>query len=250
MQEEKDILIHPRRGKKEKPVPETGLLLVNPDEAEKNHLQLRNSGAEPRFLFNSALSVDEKQGFFIAGPSIGAPMAVMTMEKLIALGGKRIILFGWCGAISDTMHVGDVLLPDGAVAGEGTSRYYVGEDEIKPSEKLHSELLRLFEKGPLPVKKGRCWSTDAIYRESRQELVRLRKERGVAAVDMEFSALCSVAVLRKIEFAAVLVVSDELWHTSWKPGFSSGVFKRNCRETVALLIEKFLTGRGVDDAEF
>jgi len=46
----------------------------------------------------------------------------------------------------------------------------------------------------------------------------------VVAVDMEFSALCAVACFRNIEFAAVLIVSDELWGKTWRPGFSSNVF--------------------------
>ena len=32
-----------------------------------------------------------------AGPFLGAPQAVMGMEKIIALGAKRIWVWGWCG---------------------------------------------------------------------------------------------------------------------------------------------------------
>ena len=55
--------------------------------------------------------MNESQGYFIAGPAIGAPMAVMTMEKLIALGARRIFLFGWCGSMRDSLGIGDLLLP-------------------------------------------------------------------------------------------------------------------------------------------
>ena len=51
-------------------------------------------------------------------------MAALTMEKLIALGARQIILFGWCGAIAPNLHVGDILVPARALSGEGTSRYY------------------------------------------------------------------------------------------------------------------------------
>ena len=238
--EEADILIHPRRGKKEQVIPEAGLLVVNPAEAENAHLFVRNGGGESRFLFNSGLSVDHKKGFFVAGPSIGAPMAVMTMEKLIVLGAKRIILFGWCGAISEKRAVGDVILPDGAIAGEGTSQYYAESGEISPSQKLQSELAHFFRGNNFPTETGKIWSTDAIYRESRQELFSLRDEKNVVGVDMEFSALCSVAQLRKIKFGAVLVVSDELYHARWKPGFSTASFQKNRKDAIGLLLEKFL----------
>ena len=53
------------------------------------------------FLFNSNLQVipagEKTKEIFIAGPAVGAPMAVMTLEKLIALGANRVIVSGWCG---------------------------------------------------------------------------------------------------------------------------------------------------------
>jgi len=238
--EDADILIHPRRGKKERVIPEAGAFFVNPAEAEKAHLFVKEGGGESRFLFNSDLSVNNEKDFFVAGPSIGAPMAVMTMEKLIALGAKRIILFGWCGAIAERMAVGDVIIPNGAVAGEGTSQYYVESMEISPSQKLKSGLVHFYADHDFPIKTGKIWSTDAIYRESRQELFSLRDEKDVVGVDMEFSALCSVAHFRQVEFAAVLVVSDELYHAGWRPGFAAAVFKKRCQEAIGLLLEKFL----------
>ena len=105
------IIIHPRRQKKEKTLPENGLLLVNPSEASECLGRLKQSGGTTRFLFNSGMVIADDSLFFAAGPAIGAPMAVLTLEKLIALGAKRVILFGWCGAISPTLKVGDILVP-------------------------------------------------------------------------------------------------------------------------------------------
>jgi len=46
-------------------------------------------------------------------------------------------------------------------------------------------------------------------------------------VDMELSALFTVARFRRVEIGALLVVSDELGTLSWRPGFSSGRFNRS-----------------------
>ncbi len=235
--EDSNILIHPRRGKKEKSIPDTGFLLVNPSEAEKTHTIYRQAGAESRYLFNSGLSIVKDNSSFIAGPSIGAPMAVMTMEKLIALGAKNIILFGWCGAISKTMCVGDLLLPDSAMSGEGTSPYYESNSVIEPSQRLNERLESFFKGQGVRFKRGCVWSTDAIYRENRKLLQQLRNEKNVSAVDMEFSALCSVAMFRGIQFSALLMVSDELWGESWRPGFSSKNFKAQCKHNLSLLLD-------------
>lgn len=235
------MLISPRMGKKEKPVPENGLLLVNPSEASPCHLRLQEAGGEGRYLYNSGLTVAAGSPFFVAGPAIGAPMAALTLEKLIALGAKRIILFGWCGAISNALKVGDIVLPSAAKSGEGTSRYYPLSFPAAPSVVLRTQHEKVFTEGGLPVHGGCVWSTDAVYREERRMLEELRTIDQVAAVDMEFSALCTVASFRRIEFAAVLVVSDELWGEAWRPGFSSDCFKKNKARALELVLAEIGT---------
>ncbi|MDK9705862.1 MAG: nucleoside phosphorylase [Desulforhopalus sp.] len=237
-----NILIHPRRGKKEKVLPENGILLVNPSEAFLCHEQLKKFGGESQQLFNSNLTVDVDQSFFAAGPAIGSPMAALTLEKLIVLGAKRIILFGWCGAISPDLKVGDILIPSEALAGEGTSQYYPLNAPAIPEKVFRENIVRHFQENNTPVGSGRVWSTDAVYREDRRTLKNLYSTERVIAVDMEFSALCAVACFRNIKFAAVLVVSDELSGKAWRPGFSEGAFlhsKARALKTVVSYISKY-----------
>lgn len=237
---EADIVIHPRKGRHERVVPGQGFLVVNPSEASSCHLQLRKQGGVERFLFNSGLTVEAGGAYFIAGPAIGAPMAAMTMEKLVALGARRIVLFGWCGAIAHEYRIGDIVLPDRALSGEGTSSYYHLSEPAAPSSALRGDIARIFSQHGVKTVSGCVWSTDAVYRENRKMLHQLSKVNTVCAVDMEFSALCSVACFRGIEFAAVLVVSDELWGDAWKPGFSSAIFL----EAKAKALEVLLAGMG------
>ncbi|MFT5697233.1 MAG: uridine phosphorylase [Desulforhopalus sp.] len=231
-----DIIISPKRNKNEKEIPTEGILFVNPIEAVIEMGEMKRQKAESRFLFNSHLYIRDETKF-IAGPALGAPMAALTMEKLIALGAKRIILFGWCGALSRDLHIGDILVPHLALSGEGTSAYYGPPDnQAGPDEGLRERVAALFRDNGLDTRNGCVWSTDAVYREKRSQLAALHKEKGVSAVDMEYSALCSVARFRGIEFAAVLVVSDEIWGDSWRPGFSSKLFKKNTALARRLLI--------------
>ena len=235
-----DIVIYPRRNKNEKEIPEEGVLFVNPTEASVELNKWQEKGADQRFLFNSSLYVQEGEKF-ICGPAIGAPMAALTLEKLIALGAKKIILFGWCGALSKELHVGDILVPHMALSGEGTSAYYALPDsQAGPDELLRSKITTLLSNNGMEVRDGCVWSTDAVYREKRSFLNILHKEQGVDAIDMEFSALCSVARFRDVSFAAVLVVSDEIWGGSWRPGFSSKLFKKRTAEARQLLINNVI----------
>ncbi len=239
MEFENDIVIHPRRSKKEHTIPETGLFLVNPSEARYGLEAAEAHGARRQKFYNSNLFVNEEQKFFVAGPAIGAPFAVLTMEKLIALGATRVFLFGWCGSMSDSLSIGDLLLPTSAQSGEGTSAYYVSGSQPPPSSKLVESLRHTLKARDLPWSEGCVWSTDAPYREKRSSLKKLNEEYGVLAVDMEHSALCSVAFFRKIQFAAMLLVSDEVWGKNWKPGFTKQEFKARSRMLIDIFIEKF-----------
>jgi uridine phosphorylase len=161
------------------------------------------------------------------------------MEKLIVLGAKQVTLMGWCGAIDPDFAIGDIVVPVGAVCGEGTSRYYSDEKRPRPSRAGCEVLFKLLSAEKLDWKEGIVWSTDAPYRESRTLLRRLHDEEQVIGVDMEFSALCSVASYRKIDFSAVLIVSDEVWSSTWKPGFKDKMFQERCRRLLDGLLHNF-----------
>jgi nucleoside phosphorylase len=78
-------------------------------------------------LFMSRLYIDNRQAnLTLAGPFIGAPYAVMILETLIARGARKILFFGWCGAISPDVRIGDIIIPTGAIIDEGTSRHWKG----------------------------------------------------------------------------------------------------------------------------
>ncbi|RUM41416.1 MAG: uridine phosphorylase [Desulfocapsa sp.] len=193
-----------------------------------------DAGGKRQYLFHSELVVSKDSDFFVAGPAVGAPMAVMTMEKLIALGADSVILYGWCGAVSKDFGVGDLLLGGTAHCGEGTSRYYINKDVCEPSAGLVGAVLASFDVSVAsPV-----WTTDAVYRESRRMLEQLADKYGVCGVDMEYSALCAVAAFRKIDFAGLFLVSDELWQKEWHAGFAGKEFKQKSRKVIQLLIEK------------
>ena len=62
----------------------------------------------------------------------------------------------------------------------------------------------------------------------------------VAAVDMEYAALCAVAAFRKIDFSSIFLVSDELWKSEWRPGFNGKVFKRKSKAQIKLLMNRIV----------
>ncbi len=236
MEQKDDSIVQPSRGIREKSIPGYGILLVNPTEARTATQALLDRGGDQRFLFHSSLVVSPEGDYFVAGPAIGAPMAAMILEKLIVLGAKRVVMAGWCGAIDPKIRVGDSLIGTLAHPGEGTSRYYSSEAVYQPSAPLLNNLQQQFQDAvSLPL-----WSTDAPYRESRKMMAALHEKLSVAAVDMEYSALCAVAAFRGIDFASLFLVSDELWQEEWRPGFNGKVFKRKSKAQIKLLMNSIV----------
>ncbi|OGR60443.1 MAG: purine-nucleoside phosphorylase [Desulfobacula sp. RIFOXYB2_FULL_45_6] len=182
-------------------------------------------------FFNSALitSINRDKGISVAGPFIGAPYSVMLLESLIARGAKRIIMVGWCGAVTDKLNVGDILLPTSAIVDEGTSKDYKHLDTDVPVSTPDMGLLEQLSEHLISAgithQKDRIWTTDAIYRETEKKVAFFRN-LGALAVEMECSALFSVAEYRKISIAGLLIVSDSVASTTWDPGFRNKIFKQ------------------------
>lgn len=235
-----EMIINPERSKDEPELPKTGLLLINPAEATQGLRLAKNIGGHQHFLFNSKLTLVPAalpaNSFFIAGPSVGAPMAVLTLEKLIALGARQIIAYGWCGSLTSIIQIGDVLLPTWAKSTEGTSAHY----PLGSRPESHIPTRKLLSKGltdaGITVHTGPVWTTDAPYRESATQ-VRELGTQGIMGVDMEFAALAAVAAYRNIEFSSVLLVSDELWSGIWNPGFRTKVFKKKSSDILHYLAD-------------
>ncbi len=240
MEADDDILIHPGKGRKERSLPDRAILVANPAEARIAQEQMRRHGADSRFLYNSGLLVDERRRLCLAGPSLGAPAAGLVLEKLIALGVTRICLFSCCGAINQDYSIGDVLVGISGVSGEGVSHYYGGIPDPAVSREETERLRNFLKNEEVSWHEGGIWSTDAPYRERRSELNRLHQQYGVDGVDMEFTALCSIASFRSVHLSALFVVSDELWGPGWNPGFTGKVYKDRCKMLISSLIVSML----------
>ncbi|MGD9249889.1 MAG: nucleoside phosphorylase [Desulfobacterales bacterium] len=162
----------------------------------------------------------------LVGPFMGAPQAAMLMETLAAWGVRRIVFLGWCGALASSVKSGDVIVPQGAFADEGTSPAYGCESlRVAPaSPAFQSQLSTHLRQNGLTCQEGWIWTTDAVFRETTSK-VRHYQSLGALAVEMELSALYSVSRHCGIELGAVLVVSDELSSFKWRPGFKSERFQ-------------------------
>jgi len=238
-------IIQPRKGKREEALPSLAVLLFTPQDIELflHHSPLLSK--RPYRFYLAEVFVGSHQGVPLAlvGPMLGAPQAVLVLEKLIALGVTEVMVVGWCGSLQPHVGIGDLVLPTGALSEEGTSPHYpVANPQPGPSRKLLDALKEALPDGTMRVHEGPVWSTDAPFRETVTKVTNYQ-QAGVLAVDMETSALFTVASFRDIGMAVALVVSDDLSSLRWVQGFKERAFIRT-REELAKSILKAVSSRG------
>ncbi len=185
--------------------------------AERTEHWLRQS-EHPAYLAGDSVT--------IATFPIGAPAAVTLMEEMIACGMTSVIVTGAAGSLQPHAPIGSLVVPDAAIREEGTSHHYApSDDEAVPSPRLRDAIERALRERGIAYAVGASWTTDAVYREHRGKIDRYRAA-GVVTVEMELSALFTVATFRGVECAALLAVSDELHGDAWDLGFGGEAFER------------------------
>ncbi len=191
----------------------------------------------PRYIYNCALREGRWDGqpITLTAPALGAPYAVMVLEKLMVLGARMVLALGWCGSLQSLLKIGDLVLPSTTVSTEGTSGHYPLDGQAPdPDPELNGVLRRLLSTSGHRWQEGPVWSTDGFYRETASQVAAYQAQ-GVLGVDMEMAALFTVGRFRQVPVAGLLVVSDELATLQWNPGYRSEPFRR-ARDQAARLV--------------
>lgn len=168
---------------------------------------------------------------------VGAPAAVVMLEELIAFGVKRFVSVGTAGSLVADLPPGSLLLCDGAFRDEGCSYHYAPEAELAaPDPGLTAKLGEALAARGLKHRRGPAWTTDAIYRETRDEVEFFRK-KGALVAEMEAAALFSAAAFRKVPIASCFSVSDTLAELVWRPEFHAETTKSGLEKIFGAALE-------------
>jgi len=134
----------------------------------------------------------------------------ITTEVMCNAGIKNIIRIGTCGALDEKIKVGDLIIVDKVLRGDGVTPYYVDNNFQTVSDKKLSDTLYEVAKGMgLNIHRGTTWTTDALLRETR-EIVEAKRKEGAIAVDMVSSTMLTIAQTYKLAAASILAVSDNV----------------------------------------
>jgi DeoD family purine-nucleoside phosphorylase len=137
----------------------------------------------------------------IQSTGMGGPSAAIVVEELIALGARRLVRIGTCGALVGDLALGQLVAAETVLPADGASAALGANGSLSPSRALFE---RLVGAGARP---GVVVSSDLFY-DPREGQVAEWVERGAVAVEMEAAAILLVAARRGVEAACVLGVAD------------------------------------------
>ena len=151
----------------------------------------------------------------ISQAGVGAPLAAGWLDELVTLGGRAFVAAGGAGVLVPGLVLGHVIVPTAAVRDEGTSYHYLpASREVAPTDDALEAIVVTLEAHGVPHVTGKTWTTDGIYRETRDK-VRRRVAEGCLTVEMEAAAFFAVARFRGVSFGQMLYAGDDLSGEAW-----------------------------------
>lgn len=149
----------------------------------------------------------------VQGSGMGIPSISIYVNELISsYGVKNLIRVGTCGALQKDVQVRDVILAQGSTTDSQMNRLIFGGIDYAPIADF--ELLKTAydigtEKG-LDMLVGNIFTSDTFYRDNAEEVNALLAKYNVLAVEMETTALYTLAAKFGCRALSVLTVSDHV----------------------------------------
>ena len=137
----------------------------------------------------------------VQATGMGGPSAAIVCEELIALGAKRLVRIGTCGALDSSLELGTLIAAERVIPDDGASAALGADGALEPDPTL---LARLVEAGARPA----AVATSDLFYDPREGHSDELAARGAAVIEMEAATVFQVAARRGVAAACVLGVSD------------------------------------------
>jgi purine-nucleoside phosphorylase len=135
----------------------------------------------------------------VQSTGMGGPSAAIVLSELIALGARRAIRVGTCGALQAGMALGELIVAGESLCADGTSRTLSGMERVGADPALTRELVRHAPS----AREGTVVSVDLFYD------AQLPQDAGEAlAVEMEAATLFALGAAANVAVGCILAVSD------------------------------------------
>ncbi|WP_040949525.1 purine-nucleoside phosphorylase [Gorillibacterium massiliense] len=148
----------------------------------------------------------------VQGSGMGIPSISIYVNELIRdYGVKHLIRVGTCGGMQKDVHVRDVILAQASCTDSSLNQHVFGGFDFSPISSFRL-LKAAYENGitkGLNLHVGNIFSSDSFYRDDTTYTGRLM-DYGVLGVEMETTALYTLAAKYHVEALTILTVSDHL----------------------------------------
>lgn len=166
---------------------------------------------------------------------VGAPACVVNYEEMIAMGLKKLVLFGTCGVLKKEIDDLAIIVPSHAIRDEGTSYHYKeASDEIEVNKQYRDIFENILKEHNYSFVEGKTWTIDAPYRETPSKVSK-RREQGCVCVEMECASMFAVSEFRNTDLFQFFYAADNLDGSEWDQRSLSNEDKISDKEKVALL---------------
>ncbi|MBF8263627.1 MAG: uncharacterized protein HW387_1292 [Parachlamydiales bacterium] len=166
----------------------------------------------------------------------GAPSNAMRLEYLLSWGVKQCISIGLAGGLQKDLIPGDLIVCDRAIRDEGVSHHYRPPEKYAyPSQQWTDKLCQTLGDLKIPYRLGASWTTDAFYRQTKEEIEQYQKE-GVLTVEMEAAALFTIAAEHQAQIISFFTISDTIGDLEWKPDFENSLVRENLDNLVKIAL--------------
>lgn len=149
----------------------------------------------------------------VQGTGMGVPsISIYINELMQEYGVQKLVRVGTCGALQKDVKVRDVILAQGSTSDSQMNRMTFGGIDYAPIADF--DLLKKaydtgLEKG-LKLRVGNVFTSDSFYRDNALDLFNKLADYQVLGVEMETTALYTLAAKYNRQALSVLTVSDHI----------------------------------------
>lgn len=149
----------------------------------------------------------------VQGTGMGIPSISIYVNELIqSYDVKKLIRVGTCGAIQKDIQVRDIILAQGSTTDSQMNRMIFSGIDYAPLAdfNLLKTAYDLASQKNKNVRVGNVFTSDTFYRDNAQEINELLAKYKVLAIEMETTALYTLAAKFNRQALSILTVSDHV----------------------------------------
>ena len=148
----------------------------------------------------------------VQGTGMGIPsMSIYVTELIKDYGVKNLIRIGSCGAIQPEINLRDVILAEGASTDSQTNKLVFGGADFAAIANfdLLLKTYNVVKEKKMNVHVGNVLSSDIFYSDD-PDFWKIWAKYGILGIDMEATALYSIAAKYGVNALTILTVSDQI----------------------------------------